>query len=152
MAKFRTLLLSLVFGMAFALAPAHANSRFVVMPAKADQTVLDGKLEWQRMLTDGKGKRDLGAATKHCKGLKLRGTGWRVPTIDELESILDKMAVPTIDKSVFPDTTIEHFYTSTLEENGEPLVVNFHYGNRATAKEVLDNVIRVRCVRDVKAN
>ncbi len=140
-------LVFIAFALILSSAQVHAASRFVVMPAKKDQVVVDGKVEWQRVLTDGKGVKDLAAATKHCSKLKLQGKGWRVPTLDELMSLVEKEIVPTIDKGAFPDTPLRHFMTSSMGEGGKPWLVNFHYGNKSP--ETLD-LLRVRCVRDVK--
>ena len=46
-------------------------------------------------------------AQEYCAKLKLAGGGWRLPTIVELQSIVDyTLLAPAIDSVAFPDTAV----------------------------------------------
>ena len=68
------------------------------------------QLEWSATLCDGKNV-DYATAEKACAAL---GEGWRLPTRQELESILDLTRhKPAIDTARFPDTKSDWYWTST---------------------------------------
>lgn len=114
-------------------------------------TVKDNKsgLFWQRGHSDG-GLSWVDADT-YCKGLYLGGTtGWRVPTKFEFETLVDfggwDGTNPSIDRTAFPDTPPDVFWTSTAY--GLP---NFAYllsfAGGATAYDGMAAPYLVRCVR-----
>lgn len=53
-------------------------------------------------------------AISYCEGLSLGGqSDWRLPNIDELNSIVDtKYSNPTIDKAYFPNTHADSYWSS----------------------------------------
>jgi hypothetical protein len=87
--------------------------RYDIQPA----TVLDVAtgLTWQRAVPDKKFQ--FGEARDYCAKLSLAGKkGWRMPTLQELLTLIDEHAAagPMIDRSAFPNTPSEQFWTSTL--------------------------------------
>lgn len=57
-------------------------------------------------------------ALNTCKNLTLAGKTWRLPSINELLSIVDKnKATPAIDTSVFPATVVGGYWSSTTYVN-----------------------------------
>lgn len=77
-----------------------------------------------------------------------RGPGWRVPSLTELQTIIDDAReYPAIDESVFPGTPRVVFWTSTqhAESTGTSWYVDFFYG--ATDADVRTRAYQVRCVR-----
>lgn len=79
------------------------------------------------------------------------GEGWRLPTVDELNSIVDRSKCrPAIDTDAFPDTKRDWYWTSTpcaWSEESAVWVVAFSLGI------VYDNGRRngVACVRAVRS-
>jgi formylglycine-generating enzyme required for sulfatase activity len=83
-------------------------------------------------------------AKAYCSGLSLASGGWRLPTKDELESIVDKTRKnPTIDVAAFPNTPSEDFWSATGSP-GDAWLVNFDSGYSRT---FIDTACYVRCVR-----
>ena len=104
------------------------------------------QLEWSATLCDGKNV-DYATAEKACAAL---GEGWRLPTRQELESILDLTRhKPAIDTARFPDTKSDWYWTSTPYAWSPDFAwfVCFGYGN-------VDDVLRDSngcCVRAVRS-
>lgn len=68
------------------------------------------ELEWSGTLLDGK-RATLAKAEKAVADL---GDGWRMPTVDELQTILDRSRYnPAIDKEKFPDTQSQPYWTGS---------------------------------------
>jgi hypothetical protein len=86
-------------------------------------------------------------AIAYCAGFALDGGGWRLPTKDELLSIVDTRFSPTIDPAYFPGTLVFWFWTSSAIA-GSPSngwVVFFDYG--VAGSGVVSEAGRARCVR-----
>jgi Protein of unknown function (DUF1566) len=87
-------------------------------------------------------------AAEYCKALAIDGGGWRLPSVNELVSLIDESrAKPAIDADAFPSTPVDFFWTSspvtgfasygwTISFEGG--VANFFDGSQQHA---------VRCVR-----
>ena len=80
-------------------------------------TVTDTKtgLTWERVIVPKKFSPD--AAAAHCSetGAILGGTGWRVPTIWEIQTLVDDGIAspgPTIDQTAFPSTPTDGIFMS----------------------------------------
>lgn len=53
-------------------------------------------------------------AQNRCAMLMLNGNGWRLPSMKELQTIVDRSGVaPTIDPLAFPNTPKDAFWTSS---------------------------------------
>src|SRR4051794_36761725 len=77
-------------------------------------TVYDGrtKLTWQQSVDDG--RYTWAAAASYCQTLSLSGGNWRLPSLPELETIVDDSRnTPSIDPVAFPGTPAEGFWTSS---------------------------------------
>lgn len=84
----------------------------------------------------------------HCASLDLGGGGWRVPTIKELQTVVDDRRVdPAIDLSVFPSTAGQVFWSSSVALAPESFgwYVDFFSGYTFAYEQ--SNANHVRCVR-----
>jgi len=110
-------------------------------------TVLDNDtgLTWQRAVDASIYTHS--QATSYCAGLILADNGWRLPSIQELQTIVDESRVnPAIDQVAFPSTPSSYFWSSSLYAGGPGFawLVNFNGGIDAVD---VDDPFRVRCVR-----
>jgi len=73
---------------------------------------------------------------------------WRLPSIDELKTLIVENQTPTIDQQAFPNTPSSWFWSGSPNANDSDYawLVNFDYGN-AHVSDVRRNGIPVRLVR-----
>jgi formylglycine-generating enzyme required for sulfatase activity len=118
----------------------------------AAKTVYDTvtKLTWQRDGTASGWNMNVAAGDSFCSNLVLDGTGWRLPTIVELQSILDlSKSQVAIDPSAFPDTPTDVWtWSSTKAQNSSSIVWNVHFPSGWSVQYGAESGARVRCVRD----
>ena len=113
-------------------------------------TVFDTKtkLTWQR--TAPATTYAWANAKTYCAGVgaTLGGTGWRLPTIKELLTIIDETQMaPPIDSAAFPGTPVASFWSSTLQASdpSQAWTLDFSYTG-GTGGDVLTATYNVRCV------
>ncbi len=94
------------------------------------------------------------AAGDYCAHLKLGAKQrreqkvWRVPTLVELLTLVDEgAAAPMIDRTAFPDTPPEPFWTSSTFANGAELAWYVRFDQGAGLYGRLIEAFRVRCVQ-----
>ncbi|HOW80693.1 MAG TPA: DUF1566 domain-containing protein, partial [Verrucomicrobiota bacterium] len=77
---------------------------------------------------------------------------WRLPTWEELKSLVNKSYTPTIDPSLFPETQAGHYWTSATDvgSNEQAWSINFQDGNEAPYSKPWGSTY-VRLVRGPKA-
>jgi hypothetical protein len=88
-------------------------------------------------------------AQSYCQSLNLGGdyTGWRVPTLIELESIVDYgRTYPAINVIAFPSTTAS-FWSSTPYAYDTSYMWEVFFSDGSTSTLYTGYVTRVRCVR-----
>ncbi|KXJ45852.1 DUF1566 domain-containing protein [Marinobacter sp. Hex_13] len=77
---------------------------------RSEPAATQGNLEWSHTLLDG----DAVTYEKAEKAIADLGPGWRLPTRQELEPLLDlSRDEPAIDTEKFPDTRSRGYWTST---------------------------------------
>lgn len=116
-------------------------------------TVIDNVtgLMWQRQ--DDNVTRDWAAVWTYCAGLTLATfTDWRLPTKQELQTLIDYgRSNPAIDSIAFPGTEASGYWSSTSDASGGGLyswVVNFSNGYVNSYNEYNNSSsYYVRCVR-----
>jgi len=121
---------------------------------KGHYTIINGavydpkrKLTWQQTISPS--SFTWSQAQVYCSSLELAGAGWRVPSMKELQTIVDETRrSPSIELNTFPDTPPDWFWTSSLMGSTPPLswYVDFNNGYADVGSEVTDTG-RVRCVR-----
>ena len=141
--------LLVVAGLALTLQQARANApanRYVV----ASGTVKDTQtlLVWQQV-----GPTSTTAwsnATAYCKsGTALPGSGWRLPTLTELQTLIDdsQNSPPLIDPTAFPQTAQATYWTSSADANNAGAVWYVDFSTGFTQSNDASAASNVRCVR-----
>lgn len=145
----QTMLPLVVVLVAFWAQHGHADTPACYSVDMTNGTVYDPrtKLTWEQGFAPNLSTWD--DARTYCSELSLDGTGWRLPTAKELQTLLDetKTMSPFIDSNSFPNTPGAIFWTSSkLAYNSQRAWrVNFQYGSTST--ESITEQGRVRCVR-----
>jgi hypothetical protein len=132
-------------------ANAPAGQYVVAAGGNVNGTVYDTKtkLTWQQTALST--KYTWASAKTYCAGVgtSLGGTGWRLPTIKELMTIVDysQATGPMIDPNAFPGTPSAIFWSSSpsIESSTHAVVVNF--SNGYIVEYVFSTLLAVRCVR-----
>lgn len=103
-------------------------------------------LMWQKK--DDNVKRIWGDAMRYCNVLSLGGySGWRLPSIEELETLIDKTKQPTIDQSLFPNAKSSYYWSSTTLANYTSLAWYVYFNDGFAYFNDKTNYFYVRCVR-----
>ncbi|MES1204372.1 MAG: DUF1566 domain-containing protein [Pseudomonadota bacterium] len=70
------------------------------------------RLTWQRAVDAV--TPDWAGALDRCRAAALPGTGWRLPSMKELQTIIDvNRSLPAIDPAAFPDMPFDQYWTSS---------------------------------------
>jgi hypothetical protein len=134
--------------------PADANApagRYVVTNGgTSGGTVYDTKtkLTWQQTVPST--TYTWADAKTYCAGVgaSLGGSGWRLPTCKELQTIVDESRTnPAIDTTAFSSTPASGFWSSSplAGSSSDAWHVNFYNGS--TYSYDVTNTLIVRCVR-----
>ncbi len=136
-------------------APAFAKSpagRFVTDVAAG--TVHDNwwKLTWQRQksptMHTWSATSAPGSAQAYCAGLSLAGGGWRLPTITELASLMDRAeSGEKLDPTAFAGEIGGYYTSSTPQVASTSLVWTIDFTSGWTFGYDMDGATSVRCVR-----
>jgi len=132
---------------------AAPTGRYVVTnDGTSSGTVYDTKtkLTWQQTVTST--AYTWANAKTYCTGVgtSLGGTGWRLPTLKELQTIIDfSQASPSIDSTAFPSTPPSIFWSASLLTGSTSYAwyVDFSAGNSWNDGNIGAATFRVRCVR-----
>jgi formylglycine-generating enzyme required for sulfatase activity len=87
-------------------------------------------------------------AKTYCQTLSLAGTGWRLPTRKELQTIVDySQSNPSIDPTAFPATPVENFWSSSPVAGSPTNAWVVYFDSGATNNVDMTVAFDVRCVR-----
>ena len=137
-------------------APADAGApagRYVVASGETgNRTVYDTKtkLTWQQTVasttyTWANAKTYCGSA---AVSTSLGGTGWRLPTLKELQTIVDySQSNPSIDSTAFPSTPAAWFWSSSPLAGSSSFAWLVYFGNGSAYYDGVSATDSVRCVR-----
>jgi hypothetical protein len=115
---------------------------------RGDGTALDvqTRLTWQ--VAADAAEHDWAEAKVVCSRLALAGGGWRLPTMKELQTLIDESTTdPAIDVRAFPGAPHESYWTSTplADPPGYAWFVSFSAG--VAYNSMVERGHLVRCVR-----
>ena len=103
-------------------------------------------LTWQREVPPGRYSH--AEALAYAASLKLGGGGWRLPTVQELVSLVDyTRRTLSIDVKAFPDTPSEWFWSATPLAGGSSSAWLVYFYNGIIDFFDVAGAYRVRCVR-----
>jgi len=114
----------------------------------ASGTVYDTKtkLTWQQAVASV--TYTWAGAKAYCAGLNLNGTGWRLPTIKELQTIVDdSQTKPSIDTTAFPSTPADWFWSSSPLAGSSSYAWYVYFYLGYTDYGDVFGAVNVRCVR-----
>lgn len=104
------------------------------------------KLTWQRSAS--KKKYSSSEAAAYCAALVLRGSGWRLPTIKELHTLVDETRTnPAIDAQAFPETPAGYFWSASRVANFAMYGWTVNFADGSDLWYPVENLQHVRCVR-----
>ncbi len=87
-------------------------------------------------------------ALNYCKNLTLASRTWRLPSVNELKTIVDRgqSAAPFIDQNVFPGTVAGYYWSAStyVPDPAGAWFVDFNYGPLLAIYKT--NAYYVRCV------
>lgn len=138
--------LAIVAGTLLRGSPGHADAPLGQYTLTSD-TVYDTKtqLTWQRAASPN--VMAWGDAKYYCLALNLNGMGWRLPSVNELDTIVDETRAPTIDPVAFPIALGEGFWSSSPVAGYAGFAWLVDFNNGASYSNDVDSPYRARCVR-----
>lgn len=124
---------------------AAPPGRFVALGDGTTADTVTG-LTWQEPL--GSGHMNWVTAYTYCEDLVLAGhSDWRLPSINELQSIVDETATnPAIDLTAFPGTVGEMYWSSSVRL-GKPWPWGLFFEHGVASIDAPETGHRARCVR-----
>lgn len=118
---------------------------------KGEQGIIDSYngILWQPLdATDKKEKFTFEAGQERCESLTLYERDWRLPTLDELYSIVSYARTsPSVDTSVFGIMMSRYYWSDDAFSEEQAYVVGFKLGSVATSDK--KNRSYIRCVSDI---
>jgi Protein of unknown function (DUF1566) len=136
------ILLTNIFMALFISQSALANDRFTYSTDGAEVTDVSTGLTWRRCSEGqvwsnerciGKAKEhNFKGAQAHAKSRATRLNAWRVPTVDELGTLVVPAGRPAaIDNTAFPDTVSNRYWSSTPHDTDstQAMIVLFKDGH-----------------------
>lgn len=109
------------------------------------------KLEWQDDASVVEVKKNWMDAQAYCKTLSLDGKNdWRLPSYDELISIVDYTKHTLAVMPAFEHVVSEYYWSSNIDVENKENVKSIYFGNGCPDGKSKKNLYFVRCVRILK--
>ncbi len=106
---------------------------------------------WQDDFAAGETSEDWADSVDYCKKLKLGNlVGWRLPTFQELFSIVDYTKYKPAINSAFESVTNDRYWTQTPFATTDSRAWNINFGTGETYYSYKTTNQSVRCVKDIK--
>lgn len=139
---------------AFCASTAQAQARFSYSTNGAEVTDSKTGLIWQRCSAgqNWSGITCTGTATTYTHEQALSyaqsQTGWRLPNVKELSSLVDRTVVnPSIDNVVFPTTPVNWIWSASPYVGNAASAWVVHFGQGGVGFYVRSSLLQVRLVR-----
>ena len=132
-------------------ASAPAGRYVVTSGGTGNGTVYDTKtkLTWQQTVPSTTWS--WADAKTYCAGVgsRLGGTSWRLPTLKELQSLVDysQTTPPMIDSTAFPGVPSAMFWSASPLAGSSSGAWDVYFGNGQTGFCGVSGTFNVRCVR-----
>lgn len=136
--------------MSFAYGKSHSLSERDMNFVRDDAKGVVVDKHAARMYADGKpvAKRDFAQAKQYCEQLVYAGfDDWRLPSKDEMVSLLNNKRRDITVKRAFENVLPEIYWTSTVANHGRIWYIDFDLGRYSKRKPHDDH--RVLCVREM---
>ena len=121
---------------------------FIVVSLQANEIVKDSEtgMVWQDSAKIV--QRDYSAAKEYCNDLSLGGySDWKLPTIDELVSIVDKKRYKPAIKKIFKNSKNDYYWSSSEYANDSSRAWHVHFYAGYDGYHNKSSKRYVRCVR-----
>jgi len=145
--------LSLVFSLNLEKLSKKTNKSSADNFTKKGEVVLDkaAQLVWQDNKAVIEVEKNWFEADKYCQSLNLDGEhGWRVPSYDELISIVDYTKHTLAAMPAFTHVISEYYWSSTEDGKKKEEVKSVYFGNGCPDSKAKNNSYYIRCVRTLK--
>ncbi len=144
----RALFVALALGavLASAARAAAPAGRYVVGVRSVEDR--RARLVWRKVVFSE--RLNWSGADAYCQSLQVDGGGWRLPTLHELQTLVDaKASSPAIDTTFFPDTPTDEPYWTSVPGAGASAgsYWTVHFSQGRTSLAAVDQLLRVRCVK-----
>lgn len=125
--------------------PVRKRDYAIIAEGTVDRT---NGLLWHTLdATDKRAKYTFDQADEMCENLTLHGRHWRLPTLEELYSIVDYSRFrPTVDTNFFGSMMHRYYWTCDSLNDAEGYAVGFKLGSVATVSKKEEAY--VRCVSE----
>ena len=85
-------------------------------------------------------------AGSYCAALTLNGAGWRLPSIGELQTLVNETDNPAVDPTAFPMTPSEYFWSSSAVADDASRAWTGFFTNGSTYSFAVMATKNARCV------
>jgi formylglycine-generating enzyme required for sulfatase activity len=123
--------------------PAPATERYELAAGSVRDT--QTQLTWQQPAP--KDELTWADAAAYCDALELDGSGWRLPSIGELQTLVDETRNPAVDAAAFPQTPSEYFWASSTVFGEPTRAWTTFFTNGSTYPFAQTALKNLRCVR-----